>query len=426
MSFPEIDEGVEYIGYRDAINLIYSNVEPVGIEELPIETCVGRIAADNIVAQVDSPASDVSLKDGYAVRSNDLITASKKKAVRLALIGNAYAGSNFEGKVFAGTAVKICSGSEIPVGADAVVAGEFCQEESSTVFIRANAEAGRNILGCGIDVKAGEKIAGTGQVLMPGRLGLLAAAGIQRLRVFRKPKVAIIAVGDEVVAPGVKLQPGQLYASNLVTIGAWLSLIGISYTTIIVKDNKGAIRKELLKQLSDVDAILTSGGAWGSERDLTVKVLDDINWHKHFHRVRMGPGKGVALGTWNGKSIFCLPGGPSSNEMAFLQLALPGILRIAGQSQKPFQIINAKLACNVEGRHQAWTEFKEAFLSYDSEGNYVVTPFKMKSRLQSIADVSCLLCIPEGKTSLRAGQVVDVQILIPTPGGLSITGNTRL
>ena len=409
----EIDEGTDYIGYHDALGLVYSNVQPVGVEEIPLDLCVGRIVAEDLVALVNNPSSDVSLKDGFAVQSEDVASASLQQPVRLRVIGSVFAGSQFEGVVMQHSAVKICSGSPIPQGADAVVSDEFCEEVSSEVYISASAEHGRNVLRAGEDIKAGTIIDKKGKTLLPGYQGLIAAAGIHYVKVYRRPKVAIVAVGDEVVAPGGHLHPGQIYASNLVTIGAWLASFGIPYDTAVVGDNEDAIRQEMLNRLPNADAILTSGGAWGSERDLVVGTLDGLGWHKVFQRVRMGPGKGIAFGLWENKPVFCLPGGPASNEMAFLQFALPGVLRMGGQSRHPLQTVSARLTQNLKGRHRAWTEFKDATLSCDSEGNYIATPYRNRSRLQAIANANCLVCIPEGAQSLHHGDVVTVQILAP-------------
>jgi molybdopterin molybdotransferase len=223
----------------------------------------------------------------------------------------------------------------------------------------------------------------------------------------------LIGVGDEVVAPGEVLHPGQLYASNLVTMQAWLTSFGISCVTSVVSDNEKAIKQELRRRLPGADAILTSGGAWGSERDLVVGSLNKLGWREIFHHVRMGPGKGIAFGLWEGKPVFCLPGGPASNEMAFLQLALPGILRMGGDTRHPLQTVSARLTENVKGRHPAWTEFKDATLSLDSTGNYTVRLYRNRSRLQAIARANSLVCIPEGTEALNSGEVLPVQILVP-------------
>ena len=410
--FTEIDEGTDYVGYRDALRLVYANVQPVGIEEIPLGLCVGRVVAEALIALESYPSGDVSLKDGFAVRSEDVADAAIQQPVCLPVTGSAFAGFRFEGEVTPGSAVKICSGAPIPRGADAVVSSEFCEEVSpEEVSIRANAERGRNVLRAGGEITAGETIAGKGETLSPGSLGLAAAAGISHVRVYRRPKVAVIGVGDEVVAPGERLRPGQLYASNLVTMGAWLASFGISCDMSVVSDDEEAIKQQLLNHLPDVDAILTSGGAWGSERDLVVGVLAGLGWQEVFHHVRIGPGKGIAFGRWKGKAVFCLPGGPASNEMAFLQLALPGLLRMGGEERHPLRTVSARLTEDVPGRHRAWTEFKDAVLSRDSGGYYTVALYRNRSRLQAIAHATGLVCIPEGTESLNLGEIVPVQIL---------------
>jgi len=174
--------------------------------------------------------------------------------------------------------------------------------------------------------------------LTPALTGLLAAGGLEQVKVYPSPRVAVVATGDEVIAPGHPLQPGQLYASNIVTLYSWLHHFGMSGETAVVRDRPDELEMTFQKLLSRNDALLTSGGAWKSERDLTTRVLDEMGWEMFFHRVRIGPGKAVALGILDGKPIFCLPGGPPSNEMAFLQIALPGLLQMAGRPHNTLPI----------------------------------------------------------------------------------------
>jgi molybdopterin molybdotransferase len=420
MTNTEIDEGTEYTGYRDALDLIVANISPAKVKSSPLASCAGYVTAEDIVARVNSPTDDVSLKDGFAVKASDVATASPQHPINLQVVGSAFAGAKYEGKISRGQAVKICSGSPLPDGADTVVSGEFCDEVDSKVHIMADAEIRRNIFPAGEDVKAGRTIVKKGEVLLPASLGLIAAGGINRLKVYRKPKVSLIAIGDEVVAIGHSLEEGQLYASNLVNIGAWLSCFKIPYVTTITLDDMESIQNELLKSFPETDAIITSGGAWGSERDLIVRVLDNLGWKRLFHHVRIGPGKGIAFGMWKDKPVFCLPGGPPSNEMAFMQLALPGILRMAGRTGSPLITVSARLTQDVKGRHKAWTEFKKGQLAHDSDRYYSVTPLFETSRLKSMADATCIICKPEGVESLHRDQIVTVQVILPTFSGLSI------
>jgi molybdopterin molybdotransferase len=414
VDFNEIDEGTGYIGYREAFDIIGANVWPVGDEQLSLDLCVYRVVTADLVALVSYPSVDVSLKDGFAVKSKDVAYADRRKPMSLKVAGSVFAGVKYEGQVQEGSAVKICSGAPIPDGADAVVSGEFCEEASpGEVFIKADAGPGRNILRAGGEVEAGAAIVRRGERLLPGYLGLAAAAGLSQVKVYRRPRVAIIGVGDEVVAPGEKLHSGQLYASNLVTMEAWLASFGISCVTSVVTDNEDSIKQEMQKHLHNVNAILTSGGAWGSERDLVIGVLNKLGWQELFHHVRMGPGKGIAFGLWENVPVFCLPGGPASNEMAFLQLALPALLRMGGETRHPLQTVPARLTEDVKSRHRAWTEFKDAVVTLDGGGCYTVALYKNRSRLQAIASASGLICIPEGKESLRSGDIVPVQLLAP-------------
>jgi molybdopterin molybdotransferase len=420
----EIDEGLVYIGYREALALILTNTAPSKTEYRSLISCTGYVNAEDVVAFVNSPTDNVSLKDGFAVKAVDVANASPQQPIILKIIGSVFAGGRFKYLLENGQAVKICSGSPVPIGADAIVSAEFCEEKGVSLYIKASAETGRNIFFAGEDVKIGSIVAKNGKVLLPSHLGLIAAAGINQLKIYPKPKVSLIAIGDEVIAPGQKLKEGQLYASNLVNIGAWLSCFDIPYTTAVTVDDTEFIKNELLKSFHESDVIVTSGGAWGSERDLVISVLDSMGWKRLFHHVRMGPGKGMASGVWKDKVVFCLPGGPPSNEMAFMQLALPGILHMAGLTGSPLYSISAELTENVKSRHQAWTEFKKAKLILTEDGNYLAVPYFETSRLKSMANSSCLICKPEGMGMLHSGQTLTVQVMIPTFAGISITDMT--
>jgi molybdopterin molybdotransferase len=416
----EIDEGAGHIGFADALRMVFADTSPVKTTVLSLASCTGYVSANDVFALVNSPTDNVSLKDGFAVKAHDVENASPQHPTKLKVLGSVFAGSRFKGRLADGQAMQVCSGSLLPAGADAVISVEFCHEVDSEVHIRAGIEKGGNVFYAGDDVRAGATVLEKRKVILPARLGLIAAAGISHLEVYKKPRVCLVAIGDEVIALGQELKEGQLYASNLVSTEAWLSCFGIPYTTTITADAIDSIKGELLRAFPDVDAIITSGGVWRSERDLIVRVLDGLRWRKIFHHVRMGPGKGVAFGIWRDKPVFCLPGGPPSNEMAFLQLALPGILNMSGVTGSPLQKVSAELTEDVVGRHQAWTEFRKVKLDCDENGNYSVTPYFETSRLKSMAGSSGLICKPEGVDLLYRGQIVDVQLMIPNFAGISI------
>jgi molybdopterin molybdotransferase len=245
--------------------------------------------------------------------------------------------------------------------------------------------------------------------LTPAKTGLLAAGGIHTVRVHPRPRVGVIATGDEVVAPGRPLKAGQLYASNLVTLVGWSRHFQIEAKTEVARDNRGEISTAITTMLKHADVLLTSGGAWKSERDLTTKILSDMGAETIFQRVRMGPGKATVLALMGSKPIFCLPGGPPSNEMAFLQIALPGLLHLACKPPVPFPLKTARLSTPVGGDGD-WTQFLQAKLEQKGR-HWWVTPLKLKSRLQSQAKANAIIEIPEGVEHLAMGAEIRVQKL---------------
>jgi molybdopterin molybdotransferase len=396
--------------FEDALAATLSEIDPLPAETIPVSHLVGRIPSDDLIAEVDSPSTDVSLKDGYAVRSADVAAAAPEHPVPLKLIGDlAAAGDPALATILPGEAVRILSGATIPEGADAVLAEEFAIQQGDRIVASADAGPGRNILPKGTDVCKGQCIIPAGAPLRPAQVGLLAAAGHHEAAVVKQPRVAIIATGTEVVAPGHLLAPGKVFASNLVTLSAWCRHYGLAASTTVVADDRQAIEAALLEALEEHDSLITSGGAWTGERDLVARLLDSMGWRKVFHRVRMGPGKAVGFGRWRGKPVFILPGGPPSNQMAFLQLALPGLHRLAGFTQPGLPTRTAKLASTVTGQRD-WTQFIEGRFERAQDG-LQFRPQKQISRLQSMADCEGYLMIPEGISSLEAGQEVPVQTL---------------
>jgi molybdopterin molybdotransferase len=400
-----------FIGFKDALDLTLSNVSVGKTEFLPLSRLTGKILAEDVVAKVDCPSVSSSRKDGYAVVSSDVSEACSQAPVTLKVVGSLVAGSSRDLNIKRGQAVRITTGAPLPGGADAVLSEEFCRREKNAIIAHNTAEAGRNIHVRGRDIRRGETVAEKGGKLTPARIGLLAAAGLDGALVYKSPRVSVIATGDEVVLPGEPLRKGQLYASNMVTLCAWLTLMGLEYTAQRVSDRKEDLEHAITTILPDVDAILTSGGAWGSERDLILDVAQSLNWQGIYHRVRMGPGKPVGFGLVDQKPFFCLPGGPPSNEMAFLQLAIPALLKLKGDHPVFFPVAPARLAETVKGKND-WTEFVHARLEY-RQNELWVYPALLKSTLKSMAVKEALIVIPEDRQRLSAGEITTVQLLVP-------------
>ena len=398
------------IPFKKALKLTLENIKPIKTETAFIPELPGRITSKPVKSLVDTPSSDISLKDGYAVISDDVIKASPKKPVVLTLKGSLMAGSSTKNfKVVSGTAVRIMSGATIPKGADAVVAVEFTETSGSLVKIFNHAENGRNILKKGVDVKKGETIVGNSTRLWPPAVGLIAASGHDRAAVFKNPAVSIIATGDEILAVGQPLVKGKVFASNLVTISSWCTHYGMKSETSVVKDSESEIKKAIRHRIKKSDCLITSGGAWKGDRDLVVKILDDLGWEKIYHRVKMGPGKAIGFGMLYSKPVFCLPGGPPSNQMAFLQLALPGLLKLAGHGSPRLPVINAIIKDTVYGQKD-WTQFIHGILTTQKD-KVLFRPLNMTSRLQFMAEADAIACIPEGIDKIDKGSLIAVQLI---------------
>ena len=204
-----------FIGFQQALELTLSTVKPCARESVPLEAATGRYLAEDVFSKVDSPSLASSRKDGFAVFSSDVAAANESSPVRLSLTDTLYAGATpTDLRMKPGQAVRVTTGAPIPGGSDAVIAAEYCRINGDQIFCFNTAGPGRNVLQRGTDISVGDSALVRGQRISPPAVGLLAAAGHSEVSVYRTPRVAVLASGDEVVAPGTALKAGQLYAST--------------------------------------------------------------------------------------------------------------------------------------------------------------------------------------------------------------------
>ena len=401
----------EEIGYREALRATLTTIKALGSENVPLAEGADRIVAVDLLSKVCSPSADSSMKDGYAVLSEDIAVATREKPVALTIVDMAAAGIPAKKGVAGGTAIRIQTGAAIPAGASAVVAEEFTAREGDRLTVFADARPGRNIMREGADVRDGEQIVGKGKRLTPGLIGLLAAAGYGEVPVYCQPTLAILATGDELVLPGQPLSDGKLYASNLEMLKAWCRRYGIHTSFSVLVDDPELISTTIANAIETHDAVITSGGAWSGDRDFVAETLNTLGWKKVFHWIRIGPGKPVGFGMLKDKPVFLLPGGPPSNFTAFMQIALPGLLKLSGHENPCLPTVPATLDKSLTCRHVDWTEFVYGTL-IPGDSATVFKPLEIASRIKSIASAEAVIAIPEGVKTLPEGALVIAQVLV--------------
>jgi molybdopterin molybdotransferase len=397
------------ISFDEALRRTLESVRPLEKERQELIDATGRILAEDLHSLVESPTGDVSLKDGYAVRSPDVAKATDRNPETLRVVGEISAGGVWSGELRTGEAVRILSGGRIPASADAVIAVEFTSIDGDLLTVTRDAGPGRNILVKGSDLRRDDNLVKGGTALEPGNVGLLAAGGHGDVSVYKRPRIGILATGDEVLSPGEPISDGKVYASNLVTLASWCTRNGWPVETRVVPDDYTLIQEGLETYLAECDVVLTSGGAWKGQRDLVVDILDQIGWTKIFHRVKIGPGKAAGFGLYSSKLVFCLPGGPPSNLMAFLQLAIPGIRKLGGWADPSHPLIAATLQKELRGQVD-WTQFVYGQVA-NSGDTLAFFPMRLISRLSEMASFNALAKIPEGISEIKRGSRIQVQLL---------------
>ena len=378
------------------INML-SPLPPVTV---PLEKALGLICAVEQRSVTNCPTVDSSLKDGFAVLSTDIARAAVLNPVALTVAGALTAGDDIDKLcVQSGTAIRIMTGASIPSGATAVLASEFTEVKAEQVIATADAAEGRNILRKGSDIVQGQIVAHKGDLLNPAHLGLLAAAGLNEVLCYPVPKVAVVATGSELVLPGEPVTAGKVAASNMVTAAAELERLGVSASTVLIRDNLEQLQVQFKQLVQQVDVLITCGGVLDGDKDLTMRAMEQIGMEKIFHRVRIGPGKGACMGRVGETVVFNLPGGPPSNHVALLLLALPGVRKLMGFAD-PLPQKNKVIVTEELNGQKNWTQLIYSKVKYEN-ASLAAVPVDDMSRFEAMAEADILIEIPEGCAGIK-------------------------
>jgi molybdopterin molybdotransferase len=377
----------------------------LGVEEVPLDRCRGRVPAAAILADRDLPAWPASAVDGYAVRSAD-------RGGRLRVIGEAAAGRPFDGELKPGTAARILTGGVLPAGADAVVMVENTREEGLTVTIPDTVAPGANYHQPGADLRRGDLIAARGEPLDAARLALAASVGLTTLAVHRRPRVALMSTGDELVELGGRLGPGQIYDSNRFALRAVLEEAGAEVLPLgLAPDEPETLRSLVLEALNEADALVTSGGVSVGTHDLVKPLLEQLG-DVHVGRVKLKPGKPFTFATLpDSRVAFGLPGFPVSSLVTFEVFVRPAMRRMQGfrDLHRPRLPVRLDYDARAPGDR---TEYQRVTLKRVG-GELVAssTGSQSSSRLMSLVGAQALVMIPPGGDGIPKGTIIQALIL---------------
>jgi molybdopterin molybdotransferase len=412
------------ISVEEARAYILKHFQPLEGERVPILEALDRVLMEDIVADINIPPFNNSGMDGYAVCAEDIVAASSEHPVTLRVIGDVAAGHTAQRSVERGTAMRIMTGAPLPPGADTVVRFEETSEgvesrasgkNHETVEILKAMQRGDNVRNAGEDIHAGEVVLPKGTVVRPAEIGVLASLGKKEVSVHRRPRVAILATGDELVASDEPITPGKIRNSNeFSNAAAVLKAGGIPVQLGIARDNIGDLTTKIRAGLdADADLFLTSAGVSVGDYDMVKDVLN-AEGAMHFWQVKMKPGKPLAFGVLRGRKdvpLLGLPGNPVSAMISFEIFARPAILTMLGKTRFERPTVHAVLQEDVSNSSDR-RNFIRVVVERRETGLVARTTGEQGSGiLTSVSRANGLLVIPETVLKVRKGETVDIQML---------------
>lgn len=382
----------------------------VEYEEVEITRALGRVAFEDVFSQLDIPDFNRSTVDGYAVVSKDVYGASESLPVFLNIIGKVEMGEKTELKVSAGNCVYVPTGGMIPPGADSMLMIEYVELiDEGMLAAQSPVAPGENIIFAGDDVKSGEKVLSKGRLIKSQDIGVLCAAGISHVKVSKRPRVAVISTGDEIVDPFGQVKPGQVRDINTYTLSAMVQELGGEVTrSIVVKDDYDLIRKTVDEASTDNDIVVISGGSSVGAKDNTEKVIDSLGEPGVFvHGVAVKPGKPTIIGRVRNAAVFGLPGHPVSAVIIFRIFVGELIDKLLGKTKESL-FINAVCSANIHSSPGKETH-QMVELSEDENGFTAKPIYAKSSAISQLSKAQGVIRIPLNKEGIKKGETVKVE-----------------
>jgi molybdopterin molybdotransferase len=396
------------LSVEEALRRVLSGIEPTAAEAVAIEAAAGRVLAETLTARLTQPPFAASAMDGYAVRVADVALLP----ARLKVIGQAAAGHPFRGTVGQGEAVRIFTGAPVPAGADAVVIQENAAVEGAYVTVLAGGSERDHIRPRGLDFSEGEALLPAGLTLGPREVTLAAAMGYGELPVRRRPSVAILATGDELVAPGVPPGEGQIVCSNVLGVAALTARAGGEPRLLGIARDNAADLEEALARGRDADVLVTVGGASVGDHDLIGPVLTRLGMALEFWKIALRPGKPLLFGRLGGQRVLGLPGNPVSALICARLFLVPLVRALLGLPPHDAVFVTGSLAEPIEANGPR-QHYMRVTITPSAEGGRTVHLARSQdsSLLSALASAGGLLVRPPGAPALPAGAEVKVMLV---------------
>ncbi len=400
------------ISADQALEIVLANVAVLGVERVPILEALSRVLAEEIRSPRDIPGFDNSAMDGYAVRAADVASASESNPVKLRVIETVAAGAMPKLTLEPGQATRTMTGAPIAPGADAIIQVERTRAAEPFVEILASAERGAFVRPHGEDLKRDELVMSAGKVLAPSDLGMLASLNRSMVDVFRRPRVAIVATGDELVDVDQIPTGAQVVNSSAYALAGGIRDAGGEPVILrVARDTPEEVRERLSEALA-FDVVLSTGGVSVGQFDHVKVVLDELGMRQLFHGVAQRPGRPLKFGTIGGRPIFGLPGNPVSTMVCFYLYAWPALLKMVGRRDLGLPRVSVRCATDIRVAANL-TEFIRVKLER-RDGQLWATPTGNQSSgvLSSLSRADALLIGPATENVLKAGSQATGLLLV--------------
>jgi len=394
------------IPVADAIKIVLAQTKSLPPESMPLTDAIGRILTQDIVADTDLPPFDRAQMDGYAVRAADIVNTP----ARLRIVGESSAGVGWHQEMKAGEAVRIMTGAPVPEGADAVQQVELTRETDGFVEILESVQASRSIVRRAAEIKVGETVLQAGEDINAAQIALLASFGYAQVKVGRRPRVAVMATGSELVDVNQKPGRDQIRDSNNYTIAAYATLAGAIVERLpLAGDDTEELKKQIARAAESADCLITSGGVSMGVYDLTKAALKELGAEIFFERVALRPGKPTVFARLGNALVFGLPGNPVSVAVTFNLFARTALLAMQGAKKPTLIEETAILAGGVKGSIDR-ESYIPAILRTDEKGTLIAEPLKWggSSDFVAFARATALIDVPAGEKAIAANALVKI------------------